>query len=332
MSWEVIAAGLVCLVCIELLRRMAPAIGLVDHPGAHRNHANPTPLVGGLGIGVAILVVLLLAGSYTGLWLGALLLLVVGAVDDRSEISHFWRFAAQIAAALAIVLLDGVALTNLGELLPGQAVFLKDWSVPLTIFAIVGVINALNMSDGMDGLLASFSLLVIIFLAAVGGSDEVLLFSLGASLFVFLGYNLRVGRHTARVYLGDAGSTVLGLIIAWFLIHYTQTQPPLLSPVAALWVIALPLVDAVTVLLVRPMSGSSPFAADRKHYHHYLLALAGSVHWTLVCIVLLTVIGFGLASLTTKGVITEPASFAIFMVLFLGWFTTSLVQARRARG
>ena len=97
----VIAAGLASLLCIEVLRRLAPALGLLDHPGAHRSHDVPTPLVGGLGIGAVFLLTLLWTGQYQGLCLGLLVLLVVGVIDDRFEISHFWRFAAQIAAAFA---------------------------------------------------------------------------------------------------------------------------------------------------------------------------------------------------------------------------------------
>ena len=231
-----------------------------------------------------------------------------------------------------MVTVDGIVLTDLGELIPGQNVFLNAWSVPLTVFAIVGVINALNMSDGMDGLLTIFSLLVIAYFLGAGVPDRLVLLALTASLIVFLGYNLRIKTRAARVYLGDAGSTFLGLLIAWVVDSIYTNQ-------SAVAVTDRRLVgDCLAVNGCGNRVGSGGRYSDHRRFRQTKRIITITCSngpdrciGTLACIALLTGIGFVIAVLTTRGVIEESASFGLFMAVFFCWFMISLLGQRAKR-
>ncbi|MCG6862624.1 MAG: undecaprenyl/decaprenyl-phosphate alpha-N-acetylglucosaminyl 1-phosphate transferase, partial [Chromatiaceae bacterium] len=174
-------------------------------------------------------------------------------------------------------------------------------AVPVTLFAAVGVMNAVNMADGLDGLAASLVLITITALWVIAwsrGDVRVIgvLGVLGATIFAFLLFNLRLDGR-ALVFMGDAGSLFLGFVLAWFLVRLSQGEQRLLAPVTALWLLALPLIDTVSLMVRRMLLGRSPFTADREHFHHILLAAGFSPKQTLALMVLLgfTAAGVGLA-------------------------------------
>ena len=272
---------------IYVLVKLAPHLGLLAVPGEHRMHREPTPMVGGIAIYLGILLGFVLLDSSFGRILPSLFLLcIVGALDDRYSLPSWARFLAQGVAVYLIILLTGIQLESLGELVsPGHNLLLGKWAVPMTIFAAIGVINAINMSDGLDGLAGSLAVVVLLALLLVGSIFSGLILITLVSLAGFLCWNLRVFRPRATVFMGDAGSTMLGLLIAYLLIIQSQV-PGGIFPVTALWIVALPLIDAVAVLLIRPLRGSSPFSADRIHYHHLLLDRGLSVNATLITILL----------------------------------------------
>ena len=254
-----------------LFARWAPEIELMANPGEHRQHLRATPVVGGLAIYAAFLISFLILDQSIVLLLPALFMMcVIGALDDRYILKAWMRFLAQAIAAYLMIEFTGVKLESLGQLLPfNSELVLGAWSTPITVFATVGVINAINMSDGSDGLAGSLVLLALGYLLLMGSSlDRILLISI-AALSGFLIFNLRLWRDQAVIFLGDSGSMMLGILIAFLLIQHSQ-YPTGFWPVTALWVLALPLIDAVAVLIARPLRGRSPFAADHSHYHHHL--------------------------------------------------------------
>ena len=278
------------LLLIGILRPLAFRVGLLDLPQGRRIHEQPTPLVGGIALFLAwSLGFLLLPAVPEGigaLWTGALLLLIVGVLDDRREISHHFRFFAQIAACLLMTLKAGVVLWDLGNLLPdGRVLSLGAFAVPFTLFSAVGIINAINLSDGIDGLAAVLVLVALggfWILAQSAGADDwlSLIGLLIAALLGFLCWNLSPSGR-ALAFLGDAGSLFLGFVLAWLLICGSQGEDRLFSPVTALWLVALPLNDTVAVMSQRLLAGKSPFRADRRHCHHLLLASGWSPRQTL---------------------------------------------------
>jgi len=321
----VIAAFLVTSLVTWMLKIAAAGTRLVQAPGAHRRHESATPIVGGLGM---------FAGAAAGwLWvpgqipmlalmLAAGLALVLGLWDDLRPRSHYARFLGQIAAAGLMVGAGGVVLTDLGQLVSESQLFLGKWSVPLTIFATIGVMNAVNMSDGMDGLAGSLCLLAVMGVGAVAavGGDWLKVAYLGpiaGALLAFLVLNLRIGTQVrAQVFMGDAGSLFLGLLMAWMFIDASQGVDRVISPVTALWLFALPLCDAVRSLIRRPAQGQSPFQADSSHYHHHLRACGLSVTQTLWVSLLTALLCSGIGIWGVYAEVPDRFMFAGFLGVF----------------
>ncbi|HPB75200.1 MAG TPA: undecaprenyl/decaprenyl-phosphate alpha-N-acetylglucosaminyl 1-phosphate transferase [Chromatiaceae bacterium] len=284
-----------CSVCLVALLPLAGRLGLIDHPGERRRvHREPVPKIGGLAIFVALLVSSLpfadlpLAQRY-GL-AGAALLVLVGAWDDRRPLKPRTRLVAQALAALLLTLGGGVTLTSLGDLFGHGPVLLGPLAIPFTVFAVVGIINAFNLVDGIDGLAAGLLLIALwplLVLAPSWGPMQILLATAVAALIPFLLCNLRwLPFARCRVFLGDAGSLLLGYLVAWALIDATRS-PAGLQPVTALWLVALPLADTLAVMGQRLVTGRSPFAADRRHLHHLLLRMFPGQRRVLVMVLAL---------------------------------------------
>lgn len=312
-----LATALACLttaVLIVILRPLAVTVGLVDVPDARKSHQGPIPLVGGLAIFSAVLAACLFP-KLTGLavsgpellsFLAASVVLVgVGVVDDFLELTPRARFLAQIAAALAMIYGGGVVLTDLGGMTwSGTILQLGLLAVPFTIFTTVGVINALNMCDGLDGLSGSLALVSLggfaLALAISGqAADGGLLMVLGGGIIGFLLFNMRLpGRARASIFLGDAGSMFLGFALTWFAVSLSQGPDRVIKPAAALWFIMVPVMDAVAMMLRRMVRGRSPFSPDREHLHHIFLLAGYSVNQTVAIMATLGMGGaaVGLAS------------------------------------
>jgi UDP-GlcNAc:undecaprenyl-phosphate GlcNAc-1-phosphate transferase len=311
------AAVLVCLTTAALilvLRPLAVTVGLVDVPSERKSHHGPVPLVGGIAIFIAVAAVYLLP-ALTGVSIpthdavsflvAGCLLVGVGLIDDFVELSAAVRLIAQTVAALLMIFGAGVALHDLGGMtLSGDVLELGVLSLPFTIFATLGVINAMNMCDGLDGLSGSLALTSLTgFLAASwlwgDPGKAALLTAIGGGIVGFLLFNLRLpGRSRAAIFLGDAGSMFLGFALTWFAISLSQGPGQVVTPSAALWFLMVPIIDAVAMMLRRIVKGRSPFAADREHLHHIFLLAGYSVNQTVVILAMLSLAGvaFGLAA------------------------------------
>lgn len=279
---------LLSVILNHCFRKLSTKFNLIAYSGEHRQHATPTPLTGGISMFLAVLMAMLIglvildfsltAWAEIGHYLFAIMLLVIiGWIDDRYNISFLWRFLAQIAAVF-IMVQQGNALLDLGELFSRHTLYLGSYSTFMTIFATVGVINALNMSDGIDGLAGGYFLIALAVLAFFSFNtvhELIIIVWIGAILgFLVLNFPWR---GDAKVFMGDAGSMVLGFTLAWLLINGSQdvhaNQRSLFHPIFAVWLLALPLYDTVSVMLIRLLKGKSPFHADRMHMHHHVL------HW-----------------------------------------------------
>jgi UDP-GlcNAc:undecaprenyl-phosphate GlcNAc-1-phosphate transferase len=263
---------------LSLLLPLAPRLRLLDHPDERRkNHAQPVPLVGGIAIFGAVLVSVLVSipldrALVCGLG-GAALLVVVGMLDDIFNLGPKLRIVAQIAAALLLTVGGGVTLTSLGDLFGFGSIDLGLFAVPFTVFAIVGICNAFNMIDGIDGLAGGLTLIALCALVLLSPADsapQTLMLVTIAAIVPYLICNLQLFGCTGRkVFLGDAGSLLLGYLVVWMLITAAQS-PATLAPAAAIWIVAIPLMDTFCVMGRRMLRGRSPFCADRAHLHHVL--------------------------------------------------------------
>jgi len=324
------------IILIVMLRPLAVRVGLVDIPNERKSHRTPTPLVGGLAIFAGLVLgfflctdgpIPLSAREVYSFFGAGLLLVAVGVIDDFLELSPAVRFLAQVLAALVMIFGAGVVLNDLGSMTPdGYVLQLGILAVPFTVFATLGVINALNMCDGLDGLSGSLtltSLSGLILAAYTWGipADTALLPILGTAIAGFLLFNLRLlGRERASIFMGDAGSMFLGLALTWYAIALSQGETRALPPAAALWFLMIPIFDAVSMMLRRILKGRSPFAADREHLHHIFLLAGYSVNETVLVMTGVASCGvfIGLASIYFR--IPELVVSGAFLVTGIGYF------------
>ncbi|MBX3617920.1 MraY family glycosyltransferase [Nitrosomonas sp.] len=259
---------------------------LADEPDdAHKLHDMHTPFVGGIGVLAALCYALtILINHYPEhlqkcivLAACSILIYITGFVDDAIKLGYKLRFVIQTIVALLMIIFGGVVLHELGGLLFGFPLQLGVFGIAFTLIATIGGINALNMIDGIDGLSGSIALtsLLLIGVTAYLAEDHhnlILICALAGGVIGFLYYNLRhFYQHRARVFLGDNGSMLLGLMFAWLLVDLSQNPNPAITPVTAIWLFSVPLMDMFGVMLRRMSAGQSPFAADRQHLHHLLM-------------------------------------------------------------
>lgn len=333
----VVCAFVATLALLTLSPYPATRLGLVDRPGARKQHLGSVPLTGGLCMfGVLLPTLLMLdAPRYAALAAAALLLLAVGVWDDRHELKARTRFLAQISATV-IMIYGGVSLHELGDLLGRGNVELGWWSLPFTVFCVVGVINAINMADGLDGLAGGLALqmtLWLTLLAALSSTyagELAALLALAAVLVGFLCVNLRhPWRARAAVFMGDAGSMALGFTLCWFLVGLSQDSSRAFAPMTAVWIMGLPLLDTVAIMVRRAVNGRSPTAADRQHLHHLLLALGLSHERTVMTLWLAAFALSGTGVIAERLGVPEYVMFYTFWTLFFIYYITTARLWRR---
>lgn len=215
-----------------------------------------------------------------------------------------FRLWAQVALGAPLTYGSGVSLVHFGNLFGPGAIELG-WLGPLvSIAAVVGATNSFNMIDGIDGLagclslVALFSLSLLFLMAAPAGRLElVLAFGIAVSLLPYLAANLRMPPFRNRIFMGDAGAMFIGFSVVWLFMKGTQPESEPFRPVAALWIIAIPLMDMVAIMMRRARKGQSLMKADREHLHHIFMRAGFTDRQALVVItavaVLLAGIGLG---------------------------------------
>lgn len=270
-------AVLITIALTPLLSSLAIRHNLVDLPGERKVHSRPIPRIGGVAMACGAFAPLLFwyqADRFVLAFLaGAAVLVFFGLLDDLQDLPPKVKFVGQIVAALIVILGGGVQITSLGSLLPDGVHLPLMVGLPLTLVAIVGATNAINLSDGLDGLAGGSCLLIfsaIGFLSYLEGSlvIGVIALALFGVLFGFLRFNT----HPATVFMGDAGSQFLGYAASTLAIALTQSKPTL-SPILPLILLGFPILDTLTVMFTRIAQKRSPFSADKNHFHHHLLGL-----------------------------------------------------------
>ena len=329
-SSAVIAAPLGFGLTLGLIRFLVPRAeryGLIDHPGAGRkDHMDKTPTVGGLAIVAGLALTALLAQFASQLhpafWVGLFMIACTGAFDDKFDLGPYIKFAAQIAAALLMIYWGGLILHSLGDLVSDALLTLGRFAVPLTVFAVIGVVNAVNLCDGADGLAGGLVFIAVFWIAmmsAASANTGTLALALGllGCVAAFLVFNLRSPwRSRAAVFLGDAGSLSLGFVLAWLTVDATREGAQLFAPVTAIWLVAIPISDTLLCLGRRLLRGQSPFRADRTHLHHILIDLGMPVARAVALILLLAFVlaGAGVAGWALR--VPEHVMFYTAMAVF----------------
>ena len=338
---SLLVASITTFVGIYLLRPFSISIDLVDRPNNRKPHAGSVPLIGGIAMYIGIVVSILAAqidlNQFNYFLLASLIIVMVGVLDDHHNISVSLRIFFQVLAAIIIVTVGNVIIGSFGNLLGNGDIILNEWAYFTTILAIITGMNAVNMTDGIHGLAGGNSLitfLAIVFLAKDSVTHVSLLISLlfCAVLPVFLIHNLCLGvSKSKRVFMGDAGSLFIGLAIAWLLIDLSQGVNRAFAPVTVLWLFAMPLIEMVSAILRRLTSGKSPFKPDAEHTHHILIRLGIREKYTLVIMLLASLLMAVIGILGELYGVAERVMFFGFILVFGIYFFSYQMVFRNIR-
>ena len=326
---------------IPPLVRAAPGWGLLAVASGRKVHEGEVPLIGGIVMGAVFLAAYGLValsggeGARAGLAVAIAVVLAGGVLDDLYELRSAAKFGFQVLAAGALIFADGTALTHLDQLLGERLFTLGNWSVPLTMFAVVGVMNAFNMADGIDGLAGTLSLLAFIafgaFAAVAGERGVYLVACIGTAVTAgFLCFNARFpSRPRAIIFMGDTGSQFLGLLLAWCAIRLHNAEVPAFNAVTAGWILGVVLGDTLCVMLRRLARGKSPFSGDREHLHHLLAAAGLGVPQSVAVIAALSVASAAAAYVAERKGVPAYVMFYAYLALLAAYCLATEFACRK---
>ena len=322
------------LMC-PLVKSFAYKIGAIDVPKDNRRmHKKPVPRLGGLAIFLGFIVSMLLFvkvdHQLQGILLGASIIVVLGVVDDMSPLRAYFKFCVQIFAALVAVF-HGVVIQTLSN--PNVFAESPYWdlgwlSIPITVLWIVGITNAVNLIDGLDGLacgvstISAISMLVIALL--VSESDVALVMdALVGACLGFMPYN----KNPAKMFMGDTGSTFLGYILATISIQGLFKYYAIVSFAVPFLILGLPMFDTLFAIIRRLAHGQNPMAPDRGHIHHRLIDMGLNQKQAVAALyVISSILGLSAVMLTSSGAIK---AMLFLMALAVAAFLASRVIFRR---
>ena len=312
-----------------VLRKVAKHIGLVDTPNLRKQHEGVVPLVGGIAVFSSISYFLFSHPDilpHTGLLLLCLFtLIVVGAIDDKFDISFKYRLAVQVALTCVMMYFTGLELNFIGNIF-GSGDMSFGWAASVvTIFAVLAAINAFNMVDGIDGLLGGLSMVTFTGMAVLLNLSQqhelaYVCVVVVVAMAPYVMMNMGILGRERRVFMGDAGSMMIGFLVIWMLLTITQpTATPTMRPVTALWLIALPLMDMAAIMYRRVKRGRSPFYPDRDHLHHICLRAGMKNRHTLFTICSISSLFALVGILGELFAVHETIMFVGFIITFVSY-------------
>mgnify|MGYP003343134467 CR=1 FL=1 len=278
---------------------------LIDIPDRSRKfHKRATPLTGGIGILLAVIVsteIYLDMYNLKGympefsqkLYIASIPLLILFLIDDFKTLRPLYRLLIQITLSIYVISSTDVYLSNLGNLFGSGEIQLGFFGIPFTIFCVVGIMNAFNMIDGMNGLCAGSAIIALLFIGFFSGLmyDSVLIILIG-SMIGFLIFNLRFFGKKRGVFLGDSGSNLIGFWVAWCAVYSSQNTIYQVEPITMLWFVSIPLLDCIGIIfsrLIREIGIASP---GRDHIHHKLMVNFSSEGTLGIILLISLVTGF----------------------------------------
>ena len=316
---------------IKFFKPVAIEVGLVDKPNERKQHSGHIPLIGGISIFMAVLAASLLWLPNTlelRMYLIASAMMVfIGALDDKFDLRVRVRIVGQIIIASLMIYGAGGYISNLGNLFAMGDINLGPIGIVFTYVAIIVVINAYNMVDGIDGLIGSLSIntftsIAILFI--MSGQTDYLSYPLilATATIPYLMFNLSLfekllGKKTKKIFMGDAGSMFVGLSVIWLLTMGTQGESASFRPVTALWICAIPLMDMLAIVFRRVRKGKSPFKPDRDHLHHILQRAGLSSRQSLLVITISALVLSAIGILGEYFQVAESTMLALFVLIFV---------------
>ncbi len=325
---------LITYIATPLVMLLARKCNCIDTPGKRKVHTRETPRWGGVAFFLGVLpVVFFTSLDHTTLSyiVSAFLILVLGIVDDRVQLPWTIKFAGMLIATTIIIFGGHIAIHSIGNYGAWGKIELGKAAIPFTYFCIIGLTNAINLIDGLNGLAAGISLLGFLFIgiaALLKGNYgvAVISFAFAGSLTAFLRYNF----PRARIFMGDSGSLFLGFSIAVSSILLTQNQNQV-APMFPVLVFLIPIFDALRVMFVRILNSKNPFHADKTHLHHLIIRKKCSPE---KAVVLLWTLTFFLGCISLYLLKNRSMHFmfaAIFGILMLSLFADKLVRRKQYR-
>lgn len=283
------SAFIATVICMIALRPLAIKMGMVDKPGGRKTHYGDIPIVGGVAmfIGFALAMILIpdLDAPFQYLALSCGVLALIGILDDCFDLPALLRLVAQILVVLIMSYGDGLIIRDIGNTFGLGVVSFGSFSWLFTMLIVVTVINAFNLVDGVDGLAGSLALVAFICIAIVATVGSMafqvsIIAIVTVVAFLLFNYPMKINKPLSA-FMGDGGSTMLGLLIAWVIISISHGDTRIVTPVVALWFASVPVYDLFTSFVRRMLQGKSPFVADREHFHHILIDGGMGVRQTL---------------------------------------------------
>jgi UDP-GlcNAc:undecaprenyl-phosphate GlcNAc-1-phosphate transferase len=324
-----IASFLISCTMLLALRPFAELVGLIDKPGGRKTHHGDVPVVGGIAMFSGLLVA---AAGTPDLGTGGVYLLVVsafmvflGVLDDRFDLPPNVRLFAHLSAAVALVYGTGFIVNNLGNLIGWRNLALGPFALPFTVISVVALINAFNMLDGLDGLAGSAGLVALgglMIIGSIGGAPGPVMIagSMLGAVMAFLMFNLPTHlNRPVRTFMGDAGSTLLGFVLAGLSLMLVQPATIELAPVLVLWLMPIPIFELFSSTARRIVRGMSPAQADTGHFHHRLVSAGLSVRAICALYFAISVASCAFGVWAYRTGVTEPRLFAGFCLAFVAW-------------
>ncbi len=304
--------------CMPMVLKIARAKHFVVKPNKRMSHTGEVPNIGGIDIFVSFVLTYLLFeydhmqyAQY--IFIGIFLILMVGFVDDLIDLAPHWKLSGELLAGFFLIVASGVRITHLHGFM-GINEISDAASYCLSFFIYIGIINALNLIDGVDGLASGLGIVYCLFFALyfqlIGEIHlSVLAYCLIGSLLVFFLYNV-FGRSRRKIFMGDSGSLLLGYMITLFVFRFCEMNAyhygpekyhMAAAPAVAICVLAVPLFDTLRVMCTRIKKGVSPFSADKNHIHHLLLRIGLSHIQVSMVLIFLTIL-FSLLGIALRNI------------------------------
>ena len=306
---------------------------LIDLPDRSRKfHKRATPLTGGIGILIAVIIsteIYLDINNLKGympefsqqLYIASIPLLLLFLIDDIKTLPALYRLLIQTLLSVYVIYSTDIYISNLGDLFGFGEIQLGIFGIPFTIFCVVGIMNAFNMIDGINGLCAGAAMMALLFIGFYSGLmyDSVLIIIIG-SIIGFLIFNLGFFGKKRGVFLGDSGSNLIGFWVAWCAVYASQNTIYNVETITMLWFVAIPFLDCIGLIFSRVRRGVGILSAGRDHIHHKLM-LNYSPKGSLIIILLIS-LSTGLIGITLENNFESFVStlfFLMFASLYYGY-------------
>ncbi len=312
--------------------KIARRYNCIDNPGARRFHKKATPRWGGAAFFIGMLpfvAFLELDRAIISYLVVSIFLMAIGMIDDLRQLGWKSKMGAILAATTVVIFSGDVLISHIGAYDQIGRIELGMFSIPFTYFCIVGVTNAINLIDGLNGLAAGTSLLAFLFIglaAIITGNEAVAVVSIAfvGALGGFIRYNF----SKAKIFMGDSGSLFLGFSLGVFSVLLTQNDSRPVDPMFPVLVLLLPIFDTLRVMFIRIFSFKNPFKADKTHLHHLIVRRKFSSSSAVVVLWFLTLIFGTIALLFIRKSSTPYLITVLCASLLLSFFADTLPRRR----